>query len=114
VRPLLLSILTVIAHLDLTVRDMEWLLGLQPGDVRLALRRLQSVIQLPSVNHDDDKGPDISPESTVDSHHASFLDFLNDPARSRAFHVGDSLRYSLARDILKSFSYTQDQPSAAW
>jgi hypothetical protein len=113
-RPHLLRILAVITHLELPVRSMERLLGLQPGDVRLALRRLQSVIQLPSVHRDDDKGTEVTTESIVLTHHASFLDFLEDPARSGAFHVGDSLRSNLAEDILKALSCTPDQPSGAW
>ncbi|KAJ6536693.1 hypothetical protein DFH09DRAFT_1401111 [Mycena vulgaris] len=80
------------------------LLELRPGDVRLALRGLHSVVQLPL----DDE--DLSLRLTV--HHASFLDFLSDPTRSGIFYVaGPEHRTELARQILKALSNTHDDPS---
>ncbi|KAJ7088709.1 hypothetical protein C8R44DRAFT_649363 [Mycena epipterygia] len=98
--PRLLKILTVVmARMNLRIPQMEQLLELQQGDVRLTLRDLHSVIEL----HRDDSG--------VTVHHASFLDFLEDPVRAGAFYVGDSQhRLDLARHILKACSYTHNDP----
>ncbi|KAJ7659010.1 hypothetical protein B0H17DRAFT_1213007 [Mycena rosella] len=73
-RPKLIQILAVIGpSLGLQVSQAELLLELEPGDVRLILRDLQSVISW-------DLGD-------VDAavHHASFLDYLRDPGRSGIF-----------------------------
>ncbi|KAJ6598346.1 hypothetical protein DFH09DRAFT_1131566 [Mycena vulgaris] len=101
-RPQLLRILSVIvAKLNLSTPHIEQLLGLKHGDVRLALRGLHSLINIPQRLSDD-----------VTVHHASFLDFLNDLTRSSSFHVGDFHRHSLACDVLKAFSYMHDDPAA--
>ncbi|KAF7350764.1 NACHT domain-containing protein [Mycena sanguinolenta] len=61
------------------------------GETQLLLRGLHSVLQIPSDNHD-----------SISSHHASFLDFLDNPNRSRNFTVGTSHhRIELARSLLK-------------
>jgi hypothetical protein len=102
-RPQLLEILTCIAaKLKLTVGNIERLLELEPGDVRLALRGLQSVIGANSPNGSVD---DWSFQSRIVVHHASFYDFLQDPGRAGIFHVGDQHRTELCRHILKAFSY---------
>ncbi|KAJ6598348.1 hypothetical protein DFH09DRAFT_1022665 [Mycena vulgaris] len=108
-RPQLLRILSVItARLYLCIPDIEQLLQLKPGDVRLTLRGLHSVIYVPPLLWYE---PSLS-SYNLRVHHASFLDFLNDPARSNMFHVGNVHRHSLAFDILKAFSYTHDDPTA--
>ncbi|KAJ7097684.1 hypothetical protein C8R44DRAFT_717374 [Mycena epipterygia] len=93
----LLRILTIIAaQFRLSVRSIEGILKLQPGDVLLSLRGLHSVIQVTGGNH-------------LSVHHASFRDFL-DPVRSGAFCVGDVLhRTELALHILKAFSHTHNE-----
>ncbi|KAJ7899397.1 hypothetical protein B0H13DRAFT_1718133 [Mycena leptocephala] len=99
-RPQLLKILTVIAaKIPLKAAHIEQLLQLEPGDVQLALHGLHSVIDLP-------EGHEIS------AHHASFCDFLQDPARAGIFYVGGfQHRTDLSRHILKAFSYKYDDSS---
>jgi hypothetical protein len=101
--PRLLRILTVIvAKLNLTVPHVEQLLNLGPGDVQLALRGLYSIVKMPAFNDD----------AHITVHHASFLDFLDNPTRSGMFYVGGpQQRMDLACDISKAFSYTYDDPS---
>ncbi|KAJ6491519.1 hypothetical protein DFH09DRAFT_1104967 [Mycena vulgaris] len=96
------------AGLNLCIPDIEQLLQLKPGDVRLTLRGLHSVIYVPSLLwYETELWP-----HNLRVHHASFLDFLNDPARSTTSHVGNVHRHRLASDILKAFSYTHDDPTA--
>jgi hypothetical protein len=106
-RPQLLKILTVIADdfFFLSLDDVEQLLQLEEGDVRLALRGLYSVISgLEEDNSDDPWG--------LNFHHASFRDFLQDPGRARIFYVGGSShRTDLSHCILKAFSYRYQDPS---
>ncbi|KAJ6570918.1 hypothetical protein DFH09DRAFT_1246855 [Mycena vulgaris] len=107
VRPQLLKILTVLAlKWNLSVLHIEQLLELKPGDVRLLLRGLHSVICIPSVLSEspDDLAHSQSDNHSVRVHHASFLDFLKDPTRSNVFHVGDVHRTGLASNILKVLS----------
>ncbi|KAJ7489213.1 hypothetical protein FB451DRAFT_1224054 [Mycena latifolia] len=94
-QPRLLRILTIVASsFNLYVQSIEELLKLQPGDVRLALRGLQSVICVPAGD-----------PNYLTLHHESFRDFLRNPARSGLFCVGDlGHRTDLARCILKVFS----------
>jgi hypothetical protein len=104
-RSQLLRILSLLsAQLVLPIFQIEQLLGLKPGDVWLALRRVHSVINLPLQSTDVDK---------LTAHHASFLDFLNDQTRSSAFYTGISSVHhqNLILDILKAFSYTNDDRS---
>ncbi|KAJ7734968.1 hypothetical protein B0H14DRAFT_2408663 [Mycena olivaceomarginata] len=79
--------------ISLTLLDIEELLELDCDDVQLALRRLHSVIQVPRHN-----------SSKFFAHHASFLDFLKDPARSGLFHIGGPRHIDVARQMLKAFS----------
>ncbi|KAJ7801431.1 hypothetical protein B0H14DRAFT_2178219, partial [Mycena olivaceomarginata] len=70
-RSQLLEILTVIrAGLALVISQIEQLLRLELGQIRLILRGLHSVLKLP-------KG-----DKKIIVHHASFLDFLDDRSRS--------------------------------
>ncbi|KAJ7118242.1 hypothetical protein C8R44DRAFT_190297, partial [Mycena epipterygia] len=97
--PRLLGILTVIvAKFYLTVHHIEQLLELKPGDVELALRGLHSLVKILDDRH-------------LTVHHASFLDFLNDPTRSGPFYINSQHRSDLARQILKAFSYKYEDPS---
>jgi hypothetical protein len=73
----------------LTFLQIEHLLELQPGDVRLILRALHSVLGIPS---DSD---------VISAHHASFLDFLKVPQRSSIFHIDLENHINIVRAILK-------------
>ncbi|KAF8203533.1 hypothetical protein K438DRAFT_1535274, partial [Mycena galopus ATCC 62051] len=69
----LLRILSVIAaNLSLSLPAIEQLLSMKSGDVRLALHRACSVVDVPSNSQD-----------FLTTHHASFADFLNEQTRSR-------------------------------
>ncbi|KAJ7489211.1 hypothetical protein FB451DRAFT_1362173 [Mycena latifolia] len=93
-QPRLLRILTVVSRFSLFVPAIEQLLELQLGDVRLALRDLQSVIRVPADDY-----------SYLTLHHESFRDFLQNSTRSGPFCVSDlGHRTDLARCILKVFS----------
>ncbi|KAF8203547.1 hypothetical protein K438DRAFT_1820351 [Mycena galopus ATCC 62051] len=99
----LLRILSVLAaNLILSLLHIEQLLGMKTGDVRLALRRACSVVDVP-----------LDSQGCLTTHHASFLDFLNEQKRSRVFFTGvRSIHHQkLAVDILQAFSYTNDDPS---
>jgi hypothetical protein len=90
--PQLLQILTVIAtKWNLTIPHIEQLLELKPGDFQLTLRGLHSLVK---INGDN-----------VTVHHASFLDFLDNPTRSRMFCVSFQQRTHLACQTLKALSY---------
>ncbi|KAJ6506771.1 hypothetical protein C8R45DRAFT_817186, partial [Mycena sanguinolenta] len=99
VRPRLFRLLTVVAaKWNLKVPHIEQLLELKPGDVRLILRGLHSLFNIDGDN--------------VTVHHASFLDFLDNPARSGVFYVGSLQRHiDLACDILKAFSHKYEETS---
>jgi hypothetical protein len=101
-QPQVLEILASIkANLFLTASDIEQLLELETGDVPLFLRDLHSVIEL----------PDEGVNTEVHAHHASFLDFLDNPSRSGSFCVGSSqCRTNLTSHILKAFSSRPDEP----
>jgi hypothetical protein len=47
-------------------------------------------------------------EDNITVHHASFLDFLDNPTRSGMFYVGPQQHTDLACYILKAFSYNYD------
>ncbi|KAK7007527.1 hypothetical protein R3P38DRAFT_1656021 [Favolaschia claudopus] len=99
-QPRLLLILPVIAaHFQLSMLQMGQLLELEPIDIQTTLRRLRSLINVIAVKDEKDL------HFTV--HHASFLDFLNDPARSAQFHFNGTARHSLAIHILR----VQSEPS---
>ncbi|KAF7369150.1 NACHT domain-containing protein [Mycena venus] len=107
-RPRLLKILTVIAaKLELPFGYTDELLDLEPGDVQLALRGLQSVIHVEKNCADK---LSLSPQIVV--HHASFYDFLQDRTRAGIFYVGDGPHLTdVCGHVLKAFSYTYDDPS---
>jgi hypothetical protein len=98
-QPQLLKILAVIvAKLDLEAVHIEQLLELEPGDVQLTLHGLHSIINLEDY--------------ILSTHHASFCDFLQDPARAGIFYIGGCQHQTdLSCHILKAFSYKHDDPS---
>ncbi|KAJ7843258.1 hypothetical protein B0H13DRAFT_1648511 [Mycena leptocephala] len=104
-RPQLLKILKVIqtklSDRPLSLTSIEQLLELEPGDVRLALYSLHSVIVVPERDNGD-----------VSISHASFRDFLQDPARAGIFCTsGYEHETDLSRHILKALSYKYENPS---
>ncbi|KAF7348934.1 putative nwd2 protein [Mycena venus] len=100
--PTLCNILCVKTHYprDFTVQDIDVLLDLKPGTVELIIRPLHSVLKVPALSR-----------HSLRVHHASFLDFLKDEARSLNFHVGSAeYKVKLGHSILKALSYTYDDP----
>ncbi|KAK7042824.1 hypothetical protein R3P38DRAFT_3449524 [Favolaschia claudopus] len=96
----LLTILSVIAaKLLLSALQMGELLKLDLVDIQPTLRGLHSLINVPAV-----VGDEVDTNRSITVHHASFLDFLNDPARSGQFHFNGTARQSLALHILKVYS----------
>ncbi|KAJ7450402.1 hypothetical protein FB451DRAFT_1374745 [Mycena latifolia] len=94
----LLDILCVIVHgsmLQLSAEEIEKLLDLDPGDVKLTLRRLQSLLLVPQDEIE-----------VISLHHKSFRDFLVDPNRSGKFHLGLKQQKDLARSILRALSHS--------
>ncbi|KAJ7181556.1 hypothetical protein C8R43DRAFT_869456, partial [Mycena crocata] len=79
----------------LSLGDIEQLLELRQGDVRLSLQRLHSLLQVP-----------LSDDQTIAAHHASFWDFLADPSRSGEFCVNTLQRHNeLTRSVLRVLSH---------
>ncbi|KAJ7737215.1 hypothetical protein B0H14DRAFT_497334 [Mycena olivaceomarginata] len=98
-----LKILTVMVGLSLRPSRIEQLLELEAGDVRLAFRGLHSVINIPEEPEEVD--------NEFVFHHASFHDFLQDPARAGSFYVGTpSLQTDLCCHILRAISYMYNDP----
>ncbi|KAJ6570443.1 hypothetical protein DFH09DRAFT_1464110 [Mycena vulgaris] len=79
----------ILPVLPATRINIEQLLGLNPGDLGLALRRLHSLLLVPSSEID-----------SISLHHKSFRDFL-DPDRSGKFYIGIE---NLARSVLRALS----------
>ncbi|KAJ7203566.1 hypothetical protein GGX14DRAFT_369457 [Mycena pura] len=101
-RPQLLQILSAIVEFEICVCHIKSLLQLKPGDLRLMLRGLRSVVEVPEE--------DIYEELIW--HHASFLDFLKDPARSGIFYPSTFQTHTeVIGYILKALSYNYDDPS---
>ncbi|KAF7369296.1 hypothetical protein MVEN_00257400 [Mycena venus] len=120
IRPQLLKILAVIgAQLTLSAGHIEQLLELEPGDTRLVLRGLHSVINIPDKEDDGywdgaDGGLEefLFLEQDIFPHHATFCDFLQDRTRAGIFYVDSSShRVALCHDILNAFSYKHKDPS---
>ncbi|KAF7330634.1 NACHT domain-containing protein [Mycena sanguinolenta] len=113
----LLRILTVVtARFDLSIGHIEQLLGLEPGDVRLTLRGLHSLIHVrksPSIMEDSGNRDD-SFNLGIFVHHASFYDFLQDPRRAGIFCTGcDSCKTDLSRCIFQKLSYPKTSSTQA-
>ncbi|KAJ6458350.1 hypothetical protein C8R47DRAFT_150829 [Mycena vitilis] len=101
----LVPILRVMDNIpDLSVSDSDMLLRLHPGDTRLCLRRLQSVITIGGPSrHDGDAYPAFC--------HASFSDFLRDPFRAGGFYTGESVGLvDLARLVFTELAYDHQDP----
>ncbi|KAJ7209924.1 hypothetical protein C8J57DRAFT_1200738 [Mycena rebaudengoi] len=100
----LLPILRALEFFDFQLRigGIEQVLELKPGDVRLILRNLHSILHVPK--------PGDMP--FIHAYHASFRDFLNDQSRSGQFYVGGlQHRVELGKSLLKALSYTHDNPA---
>ncbi|KAJ6551271.1 hypothetical protein B0H19DRAFT_1263941 [Mycena capillaripes] len=98
---LILVLAVIVAGFYLSAPRIEQLLELEPGDVRLALRGLHSVVNFPEPEY-----------FSIYIHHASFSDFLQDSRRAGEFYVSsDQHRTDLARHILNAFSYKHDNAS---
>ncbi|KAJ7245758.1 hypothetical protein C8J57DRAFT_1679020, partial [Mycena rebaudengoi] len=74
----LLPILRALEFFDfqLHISGIEQVLELKPGDVRLILRNLHSILHVPKPGD----------KPFIHTYHASFLDFLNDQSRSGQFY----------------------------
>ncbi|KAF7344290.1 NACHT domain-containing protein [Mycena venus] len=98
-RPKLIEILAFISSkIALEYSYTEHLLDLNSGDLPLILRDLVSVVHLQEG---------FLP--CVRVHHASFLDFLRDPARSGPFYIGSSQCHNLTYRILEALSSGRDE-----
>ncbi|KAJ6526053.1 hypothetical protein B0H19DRAFT_1197759 [Mycena capillaripes] len=98
----ILTVLVVFSELSLS--QIEQLLDVQRGDVPLALRGLHSVLRIPT---------DYSHPITV--YHASFLDFLDNPARSGVFCVRDAQKQEdLAVSVIKMLDSLTSFHYVAW
>ncbi|KAJ6555366.1 hypothetical protein DFH09DRAFT_923822 [Mycena vulgaris] len=112
-------ILCVIVNFKFKPSHIEQLLELRSGEVDLALRRLHSVLNVPPIDDPPYHPMSFDSPTHVSAHHASFFDFLKDPARSGNFYV-DSVehRMDLARSVLKMMSdpslNRQDIDHVAW
>ncbi|KAF8171617.1 hypothetical protein K438DRAFT_192496 [Mycena galopus ATCC 62051] len=90
---------SIVSNLRLPPIQLDQLFELESGDVQLILRRLHSVLNVPS-------------DSTrlISGYHASFLDFLQDQQRSSIFHIDLKTRMNVARAVIKALS--DDKPWA--
>ncbi|KAJ6456855.1 hypothetical protein C8R45DRAFT_913783 [Mycena sanguinolenta] len=87
----LIPILGAIVNFRVFPEEIDHLFRLAHGETRLLLRGLHSLLSL-----DDDY--------EISSHHASFLDFLNNPGRSGTFCVGTlQRRIDLAQVALEAY-----------
>ncbi|KAF7352164.1 putative nwd2 protein [Mycena venus] len=101
-RPSLCNILCTITHYPevFSVQDIDVLLGLELGTVKLIIRPLHSVLKIPALSGD-----------LLGVHHASFLDFLKDETRSLGFYIGSAEhKAGVGHSILKVLAYTFDNP----
>ncbi|KAJ6465472.1 hypothetical protein C8R45DRAFT_1174081 [Mycena sanguinolenta] len=98
----LIPILCAIVNFNVSLRQIDQLFQFAEGETRLPLRGLHSLLSL-----DDDYG--------ISSHHASFLDFLNNLGRSGTFCVGTlQHRIDLARIILQAYVGPHEEPIGFW
>jgi len=92
----------------LSVDALEELLGLQPGDVFLALCNLHSVLRVPSST-DTSAG-----DRQIHLFHASLGEFLFDAQRSRGYHIDpNSVQSDLARCCARHLTQTPWVPLAS-
>jgi hypothetical protein len=110
-QPALLKILAVIGDSDflqMRIGHIEHLLELEPGDVRLTLRGLNSVIGARLIFRTEASDyNDWSFGSRIVVHHANFYDFLSDPERAGVFHVENSYRANFFNRVLVACSYNK-------
>ncbi|KAF7372965.1 NACHT domain-containing protein [Mycena sanguinolenta] len=89
----LIPILCAIANFQLGAEAIDQILRLEEGETRLRLRGLHSVLHIPPELNEEvpfrDRGGEIflNDQRIIRSHHASFLEFLDSPSRSRDFCV---------------------------
>ncbi|KAK6966792.1 hypothetical protein R3P38DRAFT_3414049 [Favolaschia claudopus] len=91
----ILSIVAAGYKVDLII--IAQFLGTTVPKVYLTLRRLLSIFDIPHAQY-------------LDVHHASFLDFLNDPKRAGQFYFGDANRHDLAIGVARNYSWSSTQP----
>ncbi|KAK6988690.1 hypothetical protein R3P38DRAFT_276526 [Favolaschia claudopus] len=100
-RVTVLQILSIIAEgLRFSPVQLAWFLQINDDQVRRAMRRLYSVLDI----YEDSRS------SYLVAHHASFIDFLRDPGRSRDFAVTDDLQHWLALAMAKAYSERRISP----
>ncbi|KAJ6490081.1 hypothetical protein C8R45DRAFT_1097041 [Mycena sanguinolenta] len=89
----LVPILCAITNFSLDLEDVDELFDLEDGEAGLLLRGLHSLLNVPLEDEHS---------TFISSHHASFLDFLNNPSRSHHFYA-DHLdhRMAVARALLR-------------
>ncbi|KAJ7041308.1 hypothetical protein C8F04DRAFT_156397 [Mycena alexandri] len=101
--PDLVPILRVICNFSLEPWQIDELLGLDSGDVKLALRGLRSLIR------DEKNHKNVNFGLTFI--HASFGDFLNDLSRAGDFYTGDAAGLEdLVRLVLSQLGYMYNDP----
>ncbi|KAJ7879762.1 hypothetical protein B0H14DRAFT_3129563 [Mycena olivaceomarginata] len=97
----LTPILCAIVNFELCPEKIDQLFR---GEARLLLRSLHSVLDIPTIVH-----------RRISSHHASFLDFLNNPRRSGTFCVDTlPLRIDLARCALEVYVGPHENAAEFW
>ncbi|KAJ6456880.1 hypothetical protein C8R45DRAFT_568388 [Mycena sanguinolenta] len=105
-------ILCAIVHLRVSPEDVDQLFRLAEGETRLLLRGLHSVLDIPT---NDENTLSSSTNRKISSYHASFLDFLNNPGRSRTFCVGTLRnRIDLARSVLEAYVGPHENTDEFW
>ncbi|KAJ7026094.1 hypothetical protein C8F04DRAFT_120660 [Mycena alexandri] len=99
----LLDILQCVAYdFSLDAVKIDHILRFQPGDTRLILRGLHSVLKVPPTDEDWRFRP-------ITFHHASFLDFLQTQERSQSFYLGLEARMNVTQAVLMALA-VQDGP----
>ncbi|KAF7364214.1 putative nwd2 protein [Mycena sanguinolenta] len=100
----LVPILVAIVNFEVSPEEIDQLFRLAEGDTRLRLRGLHSLLIVPSNKTD-----------RISSHHASFLDFLDNPGRSGTFCVGTlNHRIDLARCVLETYVVPHEDTNGFW
>ncbi|KAF7372995.1 NACHT domain-containing protein [Mycena sanguinolenta] len=104
----LVPVLCAIVNFEVDPEQIDQLFRLAEGETRLLLRSLHSVLRIPSNDARWTK-------HQVSTYHASFLDFLNNPGRSRTFCVGTlHHRIDLARCVLEAFVGPHENAQGFW
>ncbi|KAJ7772485.1 hypothetical protein B0H16DRAFT_170399 [Mycena metata] len=105
-RSSLLDILQCVAYdFNLGPVEIHCILGLRPGDTRLILRGLHSVLKVPPNDKDWFF-------RTITFYHASFLDFLQTQERSLSLYLSLEARMNVTRAFLMALA-VQDGPLLA-